>query len=63
MAYLKKIFHGCIAGTPQLAPQPGKDQVKNSNAGYVYALDDWTRVDRFLILGTEGGTYYATEIS
>ncbi|HYK52296.1 MAG TPA: TROVE domain-containing protein [Candidatus Eremiobacteraceae bacterium] len=61
MAYLKKIFHGRIAGTPQLAPQPGKDQVKNSNAGYVYALDDWTRVDRFLILGTEGGTYYATE--
>lgn len=61
MAYLKNIFHGRIAGTSQLAPQPGKDQVKNSNDGYVYALDDLARVDRFLILGTEGGTYYATE--
>jgi 60 kDa SS-A/Ro ribonucleoprotein len=24
-------------------------------------LDDWTRFDRFLILGAEGGTYYITE--
>jgi 60 kDa SS-A/Ro ribonucleoprotein len=61
MAYLKKIFHGRAAGTPQGKPQPGKDQVKNSADGYVYALDDWARVDRFLILGSEGGTYYASE--
>ncbi len=25
------------------------------------ALDDWQRVDRFLVLGAEGGTYYAGE--
>ena len=50
-----------MAGTPQGEPQPGRDQVKNSNDGYVYALDDWARVDRFLVLGSEGGTYYATE--
>src|SRR6185312_14192053 len=25
------------------------------------AGDDWTRLDRFLILGAEGGTYYITE--
>src|SRR5215472_6443327 len=61
MAYLKKLFHGRVAGTPQGAPQPGKDQVKNSADGYVYALDGWARVDRFLILGSEGGTYYASE--
>ena len=24
-------------------------------------MDDWTRLDRFLILGAEGGTYYITE--
>jgi 60 kDa SS-A/Ro ribonucleoprotein len=26
-----------------------------------YLVDDWTRLDRFLILGSEGGTYYASE--
>ena len=26
-----------------------------------WAVDDWTRLDRFLILGSEGGSYYATE--
>ena len=61
MAYLKHLFHGRIAGTPQSATQTDKDQVENSAGGYVYALDEWARVDRFLILGSEGGTYYATE--
>ncbi len=61
MAYLKQIFFGRAAGTPQGEPQPDKDQVKNSGGGYVYALDDWARVDRFLILGAEGGTFYVAE--
>ncbi|HSN98635.1 MAG TPA: TROVE domain-containing protein [Candidatus Nanopelagicales bacterium] len=37
------------------------DQVKNSAGGFVFALDDWARLDRWLILGADGGTYYATE--
>jgi 60 kDa SS-A/Ro ribonucleoprotein len=61
MAYLKQIFFGRAAGTPQGKAQPGKDQVKNSGGGFAYALNDWARVDRFLILGAEGGTYYVTE--
>jgi 60 kDa SS-A/Ro ribonucleoprotein len=61
MKHLKKIFHGRLMGTPQMQPQWGKDQVANTAGGYVYALDDWARVDRFLVLGSEGGTYYATE--
>src|SRR6185295_14109591 len=36
-------------------------QIRNDNAGYVCAADDWARLDRFLILGCEGGTFYATE--
>jgi 60 kDa SS-A/Ro ribonucleoprotein len=59
--HLLNIFHGRIAGTPQMQPQPDKAQVENSAGGYVYALDDWARVDRFLILGSEGGTYYVAE--
>jgi 60 kDa SS-A/Ro ribonucleoprotein len=37
------------------------DQTMNSAGGYVFALDDWARLDRWLILGCDGGTYYATE--
>lgn len=47
--------------TPQSEPAPGKTQVQNNAGGYVFAVDDWTRLDRFLILGTEGGTYYVGE--
>ena len=61
MKYLKHLFPGRIAGTPQTFPQADKAQVENSTGGYVYALDDWARVDRFLILGSEGGTYYVAE--
>ncbi len=49
------------AGGQQM-PLPGEAMVANSAGGYVYALDDWARLDRFLVLGTEGGTYYASEI-
>jgi len=37
------------------------DQVPNSDGAYVWALDDWARMDRFLILGSQGGTYYIGE--
>ncbi|NVB81815.1 MAG: TROVE domain-containing protein [Kofleriaceae bacterium] len=47
--------------TPQSEPIPGTSQVPNSAGGYAWQLDDWARLDRFLILGSEGGTYYASE--
>lgn len=47
--------------TPQSEPIPGKQMVKNDAGGYVFALDDWKRLERFLILGAEGGTYYVDE--
>lgn len=52
-------FANSMRVTPQRESIPGRtDQVKNSAGGYVFAVDDWTRLHRFLILGTEGGTYY-----
>jgi len=36
------------------------DQVRNSAGGFSWSVDPWDRLVRFLILGTEGGTYYAT---
>lgn len=59
MNYLRNLIFGRASGTLQTQPQPDRDQVKNSAGGYVYALDPWARLDRFLILGSEGGTYYA----
>jgi len=37
------------------------DMTKNNAGGYVFSTDTLTRVRRFLILGSEGGTYYASE--
>ncbi|MDX1994163.1 MAG: TROVE domain-containing protein [bacterium] len=47
--------------TPQDAPIPGTNQVRNSAGGYSWQVDSWQRLRRFLILGSEGGSYYATE--
>lgn len=47
--------------TPQSQPIPGSTMVPNNAGGYTFPLDDWARLDRFLILGTEGGTYYVKE--
>jgi len=40
-----------------------KKQVKNSDGAFVFGLSDEQRLERFLILGTEGGSYYASERS
>src|SRR4051812_28929263 len=59
MSYLNKWFN--TKQTPQSARIPGTSQVPNSAGGFAFAVDDWARLDRFLILGAEGGSYYASE--
>jgi len=46
--------------TPQTEPMRS-DQTENSAGGFVWAIDKWSRLNRFLILGSEGGSYYASE--
>lgn len=46
--------------TPQFEAMRA-DQVPNSAGGFAWAVSDWTQLDRFLILGAEGNTYYAAE--
>ena len=60
MDYLNQVYG---APTPQTEPLPDLEDrmVKNSAGGYVLPVDDFTRLRRFLILGSEGGTYYAAE--
>lgn len=46
--------------TPQ-SEQADPRQVKNSAGGFAFTVDDATRLRRFLTLGVDGGTYYASE--
>jgi 60 kDa SS-A/Ro ribonucleoprotein len=49
--------------TKQAETIPGKraKMVKNSDKNaYVFKLDDWKRLERFLVLGSSTNTYYAT---
>ena len=64
MSYLMDVatrWAGKIGATPQNQPIPGAGQVRNSAGGYAWSVDDWTLLHRFLVLGSEGGSYYATE--
>ncbi|KKN43856.1 hypothetical protein LCGC14_0698700, partial [marine sediment metagenome] len=55
--------HFSTKKTPQSRPIPAAktSQVKMRSGGYGWKVGDWGRLDRFLILGTEGGTYYVRE--
>lgn len=37
------------------------EMTKNSHGAFVFAMDDWKQLERFLVLGTEGGAYYIKE--
>lgn len=51
------------APTKAVAQNQPRDERQHQNAagGYVYSAALWQQVERFLILGAEGGTYYAGE--
>jgi len=58
-----KDYLGFQKQTPQNQPIPGreKDMIQNDAGGYVFKVDDETKLKRFLMLGTDGGTYYCSE--
>lgn len=37
-------------------------QEKNNAGGFVYTIDDWARLDRFLVLGSDAPTYYQSAV-
>jgi len=49
--------------TPQTQAIPGREaeMAKNNAGGFSFVVSPWDQLDRFLILGTEGGTYYVGE--
>lgn len=52
-----------VTATPQSQPIPGREaeMAQNSAGGFTFTITPWDQLDRFLILGTEGGTYYQKE--
>lgn len=57
---MKYAQHFSTKQTPQ-TEKAHKKQVKNNAGGFVFELDKWGKLERFLILGTEGGSYYTSE--
>jgi 60 kDa SS-A/Ro ribonucleoprotein len=50
---------GVVPSPPQTRPLPG--QIANHAGGYAFAADDWSKLNRFLITGIEGGSFYTGE--
>ena len=51
-----------IEKQPQSEPVIGRaDMVENNAGGYVFEVSPWEYFDRFLLLGSEGGTFYCDE--
>jgi 60 kDa SS-A/Ro ribonucleoprotein len=49
-----------IASNVPVTKQADPRQIQNDSAGFVFQADALTRLERFLILGAEGSTYYVS---
>lgn len=55
-------YSNIINNTPQSRPLPGRtDMVKNNAGGYSFLIKPQEQLERFLLIGSEGGTYYVSE--
>ena len=57
MTYLQRVLD---TPTPQTEPLDDQ-QVQNDAGGYAYPVNNAVQMERFLIMGAEGGSYYANE--
>jgi 60 kDa SS-A/Ro ribonucleoprotein len=55
--------HFSTRKTPQSQVIPGRqdDMAPNNAGGVAFTIDPWSRLDRFIVLGAEGGTFYIGE--
>ncbi len=49
-----------LGETPQ-SEKAAEIQVTNNASGFVFPVDDWTRLDRFLIIGSTASYYQSTQ--
>lgn len=50
-----------LTTTPQTQAIPGSNMVKNNASGYGFELTQQQQLERFLLIGSEGGTFYVKE--
>lgn len=58
MATLQDVAGPSLTHVQQIKTDPR--QVKNKAGGFVFKVNDFDRLKRFLVLGSESGTYYAS---
>lgn len=56
---MSKRYAKHLKGGSQTDVAPG--MARNAAGGAAFPVDDWKRMERFLVLGSEGGSYYASE--
>ena len=63
MARAYQAYAQNVTVTPQSQPIPDRESemVANNAGGFGFRLDDWERLMRFLVIGSESGTYYVGE--
>src|SRR5688500_827594 len=59
--YISRAVAPSVKRTPQTRKIKGTNQKPNNGGGFSFVVDDWTRFNRWLILGSEGGSYYVGE--
>lgn len=61
-SYVSTLQGPAAEQTTQMEPIPGREleMVRNNAGGFTFVVSPWDRLDRFLILGSESGTYYAS---
>lgn len=53
-----RVLDGEIQRVPRQMKQVKEGQVQNAAGGYVFPVSDETQVRRFLIIGSDKGSYY-----
>jgi 60 kDa SS-A/Ro ribonucleoprotein len=56
-----KNYSSAITGANQQQPIPGRNMTKNNAGGFGFEATPQQRLERFLLIGSEGGTYYVKE--
>jgi 60 kDa SS-A/Ro ribonucleoprotein len=56
-----KNYSRLVTNTPQSESLLGSNQVKNNAGGYSFKISAQEQLERFLLIGSEGGTYYVSE--
>ncbi|MHA1621044.1 MAG: TROVE domain-containing protein [Candidatus Heimdallarchaeaceae archaeon] len=54
-------YASVISDVDQRTKIPGTNMVQNNAGGFVFEVNPWVQLRRFLILGSEGGSYYVKE--